>query len=125
MRRAGAPDAAEENKTMRNLLSAFALLAAFSAAAQAGDMKPIHAEPIDLGTFKGSAYYTAEKDGLKVVATLAPEQALAPVRVSAVLAPEQSISVAVPGPVGGREASVSFSRRGDKIVVARSEQPGY
>jgi|1185.fasta_scaffold26007_2 hypothetical protein len=110
---------------MRSLFSALALSVALVGAAQAGDLKPLDAEPIDLGTFKGSAYYTVEKDGLKVVATLAPEAASTPVRVQAVLAPDQSVSVAVPGPVGGREASVSFSRRGDKIVVARSEQAGY
>jgi hypothetical protein len=110
---------------MRNLFSALALSTVLIGAAHAGDLKPIDAEPIDLGTFKGSAYYTVEKDGLKVVATLAPEAAATPVRVQAVLAPDQSVSVAVPGPVGGREASVSFSRRGDTIVVARSGQPGY
>src|SRR5580693_6446334 len=49
----------------------------------------------------GVAYYTVERDGFRVVATLAKkDEDAAPVRVEAVLAPDQSLTLSNPREAG-------------------------
>ncbi|MGX7704675.1 hypothetical protein [Methylobacterium sp. Gmos1] len=99
-------------------LTALGLLVA--GAAGASELKPRQAHSLDLGPVRGSAYYTVEKDGLRVVATLAPTDSVSatPLRVITTLASEQVVSFSVPGTPEGTAASVAFARRGDRIEVA-------
>ena len=67
------------------LLSAISALA-FVGAAHADSLRPIEGQSIRLGEVSGIAYYTVERDGFRVVATLAQGEQGTPVRVEAVLA---------------------------------------
>jgi hypothetical protein len=102
------------------LLSLAALGLVLATAAGAAELRPLKAHSLDLGPVRGSAYYTVEKDGLRVVATLAPTDATAatPLRVITTLASDQVVSFSVPGTLEGPAASVAFARRGDRVEVA-------
>jgi len=102
------------------LLALTALGLALATSAGASELRPRQAHSLDLGPVRGSAYYTIEKDGLRVVATLAPTEAAAatPLRVITTLASDQVVSFSVPGTRDGAAASVAFSRRGDRVEVA-------
>jgi hypothetical protein len=72
--------------TRRTILAA-ALALASLAPAQAERLKPVQAQGIDLGALSGIAYYTVERDGFRVVATLAQGEDATPVRFEALLVP--------------------------------------
>jgi len=74
------------------------------------------AQSIQVGYVSGVAYYTAERDGYHVVATLSVGGG-APVRINATLQPEQEVSFSVPGAEGTAESSVRFARHGDDLVI--------
>jgi hypothetical protein len=99
-------------------LSTLGLLVA--TASGASELNPRQAHSLDLGPVRGTAYYTVEKDGLRVVATLAPSEpaTATPLRVITTLASGQVVSFSVPGTRDGAAASVAFSRRGDRVEVA-------
>jgi hypothetical protein len=105
---------------MRMTVAVLAMTAAWSAGAQAADLKPLTAESIDLGTVRGVAYYTVEPNGYRVVATVSGEDATQPVRMVALLSPGQSVSLSVPGRESRPETTISFTRRGDEIRVEPS-----
>ena len=66
----------------------------------------------------GIAYYTVERNGFRVVATLAQEgQDGAPVRVEAVLAPGQSVVLSSARGAGAAPDAVEISRRDDRVLV--------
>ena len=101
------------------LLSLTALGLVLATVAGAAELNPRQAHSLDLGPVRGSAYYTVEKDGLRVVATLAPADAAAtPLRVITTLASDQVVSFSVPGTQDGAAASVAFARRGNRVDVA-------
>ncbi|PNE12388.1 MAG: hypothetical protein CR217_03810 [Beijerinckiaceae bacterium] len=78
------------------LIAAALALAAIGPAHTEG-LKPLQGQVIDLGDVSGVAYYTVERDGFRVVATLAKkDQDAVPVRVVAVLAPGQSLTLSTP-----------------------------
>ena len=52
-------------------LLAAALALASATASQAAELSPASAQSVDLGTYRGSAYYTVENGRYRVVATLA------------------------------------------------------
>ena len=91
--------------------SAFAL----TGAAQADGLRPVEAQSIKLGKASGVAYYTVERDGFRVVATLAEEDR-APIRLEAVLAPGQSVILSTPGEASARDA-IEVSRQGNGVLV--------
>src|ERR1700738_3078322 len=71
------------------LAAALALLSLGSAHAEG--LKPFQGRVIDLGDVSGVAYYTVQRDGFRVVATLAKKaEDAVPVRVVAVLAPAKA-----------------------------------
>ena len=78
--------------TIRRTILAAAVALASIGAARAEGPEPGQARSIDLGAVSGIAYYTVERGGFRVVATLAQrdEGAPAPVRVEAVLAPAKA-----------------------------------
>ena len=82
--------------TIRRTILAAAFALAFVGAAHADGLRPIEGRSIDLGEVSGIAYYTVERDGFRVVATLAQGEAGTPVRVEAVLAPGQSVVLSTP-----------------------------
>src|SRR4030081_3728431 len=82
------------------LAAAFAL-AAIGPAHAGGRLKPLQGQVIDLGDVSGVAYYTVERDGFRVIATLAKKgEDAVPVRVVAVLAPGQSLALSTPREAG-------------------------
>lgn len=102
-----------------------------AAPALAAELKATQSSTVDLGTFRGSAYYTVEKGGYRVVATLAAVNtgSTSPqvIRMITTLNADQTVHLSVPGALGadGREATVAFSRRGDRVDVATAEPAGY
>jgi predicted aconitase len=114
-----APGAGTQEIAMRihrTILAATFALAAVGAA-HADEAQPIQGRSIDLGQVSGVAYYTVERDGFRVVATLAQGAAGTPVRIEAVLAPGQSVVLSTPREAGVAPNSVQISRRDDQLLV--------
>ena len=83
-----------------------------------GGLKPLQGEVIDLGDVSGVAYYTVERDGFRVVATLAKkDEDAVPVRVVVVLAPGQSLTLSTPHEAGTPPDEVKIFRRVDTVLV--------
>lgn len=97
-------------------VAALAVLAPGGVAA-AGDLKPMHSRSINLGTITGVAYYTVEPDGYHVVATLAQNDAGAPVRFETVLVSGQTMTLSTPRATGMPPVKVEISRTADQIHV--------
>ena len=112
----------ETTMTIRRTILAGALaLASIGSVAHAAGLEPAQGQSIDLGAVSGVAYYTVERDGYRVVATLAQEgQDGAAVRVEAVLAPGQSVVLSTPRGAGTAPYAVEISRRADAVVVHRA-----
>ena len=104
---------------MRSVLFALALTCVAIAGAHADGLKASNSHSVDLGSVRGVAYYTIEKDGTyRVVVTVAPEEAASPVRFIARLHPEETLTMSVPGDVGSPEAIVEIARRGDEVLIS-------
>jgi hypothetical protein len=72
-------------------------------------------------TISGVAYYTVERNGFRVVATLAETgEARAPMRFEAVLAPGQSVTFSTPGGVDVRPNTIEISRQNDEVLVHKA-----
>jgi hypothetical protein len=99
--------------SIRSLLVAVAFTLASLEPARADGLRPIDAMSIDLGEVSGVAYYTVERDGFHVVATLAQGMAGTPIRVVSVLAPGQRVAFSTPHQLGALE----ISRNGDSLLV--------
>ena len=101
--------------SIRSMLVAAAFALACLETAQADGLRPIDAMSIDLGEVSGVAYYTVERDGFHVVATLAQGMTGTPIRVVCVLAPGQSVAFSTPLQVNALE----ISRNGDSVLVRK------
>jgi hypothetical protein len=99
--------------SIRNMLFAVALGIASLTAAQAEGLRPIEGKSIDLHGISGIAYYTVERDGFRVVATLAQCETGIPIRVVSVLAPGQRVVLSTPQQAG----AIEISRKGDSLLV--------
>ena len=98
------------------LAAAFALAAIGPAHTER--LKPLQGQVIDLGDVSGVAYYTVERDGFRVVATLAKkDEDAVPVRVVAVLGPDQSLTLSTPREAGTPADAVEIIRRPDTVLV--------
>lgn len=112
-------------RTLSLTLATAALLVA--TAASAAEWKPAAGKSIDLGSFRGSAYYTTEKDGFRVVATLAAVNSGSDrpqvIRLTTTLKGDQTVNLSIPGTMGadGNETTIAFKRRGDVVEVASAE----
>jgi hypothetical protein len=102
--------------SIRNMLFAAAFGIASLAAAHADGLRPMEGKSIDLGQISGIAYYTVERDGFHVVATLAQGQAGTPIRVVTVLAPGQHVVLSTPQQAG----AIEISRKGDSVLVRKA-----
>jgi hypothetical protein len=98
------------------MLVAAAFVLASLETAHADGLRPIDAKSIDLGDVTGVAYYTVERDGFHVVATLGQGIAGTPIRVVSVLAPGQSVAFSTPHQVDALE----ISRSGDTVLVRKA-----
>jgi hypothetical protein len=85
-------------------------------AAQANGLRPIQGETIRLGEVTGVTYYTVERDGFRVVTTIAEGQAGTPIRFVSVLAPGQRVVLSTPRQSGALE----ISRNGDGLTVRKA-----
>lgn len=105
---------------MMKVTSALALVLAAVSAAYGSELHPMEAGRINLGNVVGTAYYTMEPDGLRIVTTLALEEG-APLRFSATLAADQKVMLSVPQAAGEPSLDLEFVRRGDVIVISDME----
>jgi hypothetical protein len=101
------------------ILAALAVFA-FATPAISGEMKPMSAESIDLGTMSGVAYYTVEAEGYHVVATLAHRDSGAPIRLEAVLSSGQTLTLSTPRDAGQAPLRVEISRVADAVRVSEA-----
>jgi hypothetical protein len=104
------------NIKQTTLAAAVALLSIGPAHAEG--LKPFQGKVIDLGDVSGVAYYTVERDGFRVVATLAKKaEDAVPVRVVATLAPNQSLTLSTPHEPGAAADAVEIIRRAGTLLI--------
>lgn len=107
---------------MKSIVLAFAAVSAaagLATAASAADLAAYRGQRIDLGAVNGVAYYTVEKGGYRVVATLADADSKA-IRFEAVLAPGQTVVLSSPAARGMAPERIEISRRDDRVEVVRA-----
>ena len=105
---------------VRRAALAAALVLAFVGPASAQGLRPTQGQDIDLGAVSGVAYYTVERDGLRVIATLAQSEDATPVRFEATLAPGQSMVLSAPRGTGLPPDAVEISRHADTVLVRKA-----
>ena len=103
--------------SIRSMLFAVAFGIASLAAARAEGLRPMAGKSIDLGGISGIVYYTVERDGFHVVATLAQGEAGTPIRVVSVLEPGQRVVLSTPQQAG----AIEISRKGDSVLVRKAK----
>jgi hypothetical protein len=77
---------------------------------------------IKVANVVGSAYYTIEKDGYQVVATLASGEEATPVRFIATLMSGQKVIVSVPRAFGQSAMEIEIKRIEDRVFVSDDTQ---
>jgi hypothetical protein len=87
-----------------------------------GALLPGQAYRVAFADFRGVFYYTAEPQGLRVVATFEQEEGQAPIRMISLLAPTQSMRITVPDRPGVPLADVEVQRVGDLVVIRETRQ---
>ena len=102
--------------TYRTIVAAAFALASIGMA-RADELPPIEARIIDLGEVSGVAYYTVDRDGFRLVATLGQGETGTPVRFEAVLVPGQSVVLSTPREWGVAPDAVTITRRDDQMMV--------
>jgi hypothetical protein len=103
--------------SIRSMFFAAAFGIASTAAAHADGLRPMEGKSIDLGGISGNAYYTVQRDGFHVVATLAEGEAGTPIRVVSVLAPGQRVVLSTPQ----QADAIEISRNGDSVLVRKAK----
>ena len=107
--------------TIHRTIAAAAFAFALSiGVAHAEGLQPIEGRSIHLGEVSGVAYYTVERDGFRLVATLAQGEAGTPVRIEAILASGQSLVLSTPRESGTAPNAIEISRRGDQVLVHKA-----
>jgi hypothetical protein len=105
---------------IHNVIGATLALATLSGVARGDALQPIEARSLDLGTVSGVAYYTVEREGLRVIATLSqPGESTTPVRVEALLGPGQRVIISTPHEVGVAPELVEISRQADTVLIRK------
>ena len=84
---------------------------------QASELAPMEGFSVKLGDVVGTAYYTVENEGHRVVATVMPAESASPIRVVATLLPGQKVMLSVPQSLGEKALEVEFERREDQLFV--------
>lgn len=104
---------------MGKFLIAAVAAVAFTSAAGAGELKPMHAQSIDLGKVAGVAYYTVEAGGYHVVATLAEPETGSPIQFETLLSSGQTVTLSSPRAYGEPAVKVEITRVADEVVVQK------
>jgi len=86
-------------------------------ASAAAELAPGAGHSIKLAQFTGTLYYTVEKAGYKVVATLASGAGDLPIRFESTLAPGQGVVISVPQAAGQPSLDFEIVRQGDALFV--------
>jgi hypothetical protein len=115
------PDQPKPNPRMINVIGGLAAIFLTASPLHAGEISAKAGESIRLGRFDGVVYYTGEKDGYRVVATIAEGDNGSPVRFSTTLAEGQSARISLPGKLGEPGQSLEISRLGEKLIVTEVE----
>ena len=102
--------------SIRSMLLAVAFGVASLTTARAESLRPMAGKSIGLGEISGIAYYTVERDGFHVVATLAQGEAGTPIRVVSVLEPGQRVVLSTPQQAG----AIEISRKGNSVLVRKA-----
>ena len=102
--------------SIRSMLFAAAFGIASLAGARADGLRLMEGKSIDLGEISGIAYYTVERDGFHVVATLAQGEAGTPIRDVSVLAPGQRVVLSTPQ----QADAIEISRNGDGVLIRKA-----
>ena len=105
--------------SIRSMFFAAAFGIASTATAHAGGLRPMEGRSIDLGGISGIAYYTVQRDGFHVVATLAHCESGTPIRVVTVLAPGQRVVLSTPQQAG----AIEIRRNGDGVLISKANTP--
>jgi hypothetical protein len=93
------------------------LTACYAGDLHAEELRPIQSRTIAMGPVSGTAYYTDDAAGSRLVATLGGDDGSAPVRVVATLVAGQSVTLSIPAGVGETAVEVTFSRRDGRVFV--------
>ncbi|TWB96820.1 hypothetical protein FBZ93_10766 [Bradyrhizobium macuxiense] len=102
--------------SIRSTILAATFSLASLGAAHASTLRPIEGQSVRLGDLAGIVYYTVERDGYRVVTTLAEGAAGTPIRFVSVLAPGQRALLSTPNQADALE----ISRSGDGLTVRTS-----
>lgn len=110
---------------MARLSTALALLYALSltGAAAAASLLPQSGYSVHLGGIDGTVYYTAETEGFRVVATMAPNDA-SPMRFISTLTPGQRLIISIPQAVDRPPVEFEIRRDGEMIIVGKPAPGG-
>src|SRR5918993_2437523 len=108
---------------MYKLASIICVAAASTCGVAIGEeLRPIQGKSISLGDVSGVAYYTVEKDGFAVVATVTSGEMATPIRFMATLLPGQKSVISVPRELGQTALTVEFIRTDDKIEIGPKKE---
>jgi hypothetical protein len=92
--------------------------AATQAVAAGEDLSPLEGRTVELGEMRGIVYYTAEPDGMRLVATLAAGEEGVPVRIVTTLADGQSLVLSAPRAPGVAPHRTEIVRHGARVSIA-------
>jgi hypothetical protein len=109
---------------MTKLLALASLLVAttLSGPVRSGGLAPMTGESINLGSVAGTAYYTVEPNGFRIVATLASSEDATPIRFVTTLQPGQRTTISVPRGVSESALEVEIARIGDTLQVVKAHR---
>ncbi|OAP41624.1 hypothetical protein AU381_06155 [Sinorhizobium glycinis] len=85
--------------------------------AAASELAPGNGHSIHLGRFDGAVYYTVEKDGYRVVATLASGAEAQPIRFVSTLGPGEKLMISVPQAADQPPVDFEIMRDGKVLLV--------
>ena len=105
-------------KNFKLIIAALGIAAGLATTAQASDLAAYRGQSIDLGSVNGVAYYTVEKDGYRIVATVADADSNA-VRFETLLVPGQTVVLSSPATRGETPERLEISRNNDRIQVQK------
>jgi hypothetical protein len=86
--------------------------------AHAGELYPMEASSISVGGFRGIVYYTENREGYRVTATMADGEKGLPIRFEATITEGQKLTITVPRSLGELSHVVELRRVDGKLVIA-------
>ena len=105
---------------MRAMFISLIAAACASTTVQASELVPMEGFSVKLGEVVGTAYFTVEKEGHQLVATVTSAESPTPIRFIATLLDGQKVMLSVPRAVGESALEVEFERRDERLFVNRT-----